>query len=206
LLIAGVSYYIFHRTKELYQLSKRDGVFFFRNIFLFFSIAYIIRAIVVSIQLLSDFTQMVFDIKLLFLSTFFFTYVSLVLLGYLAVVILFAKSNYKRVIVNSTVHWAALFVSSITFLFHSYFLLLVLEFILLVVLSGVILSKKTHMSFSKVNYMLLILVWILNTGILVRLFSLPLPYRSLVYLVTIGVFCVLLIRIEKRLVYVKKAG
>jgi len=156
-------WFIYFKTKEIFDLTKHKGINHFRNTFLFFGLAYVFRFLLIFMHLSN--TAIGMHVSRKFIMPFF-----LVITGYLstmAIISLFLSISWKRVakIFSNNVHFIALAISVLAFLSKYPFILIAAQAVLLVI-AGII-SFQSHektKKFSKLFaiYILLFLFWIIN--------------------------------------------
>lgn len=203
LIVFSLCIIIFSKTKEIYALTKHRGIFYFRNIFLYFAIAYLFRVFMVSIPLLMEETpSMVLQP---------WRQIFLVLVGYsstmailsLAMSLLFHKVKLNSLACNSILHATAILSSLIFFLTRSNELLIMMQtaFFLFSVVYIIFRQndrKKGLISQNKVTYILLFAFWLMNILATVRSLF-PRELRIPVYIISAGIFFSIYLRVRKRL-------
>ena len=191
---------IYFSTKELYNLTKYQGIKYFRQAFLFFAVAFFFRSFIKFIVILFN-SNTLFDIAPKFfaiITMLLFMYFSSMAIFYLFYSVIWKKYNKKWVVY--ALHIFALIVSGASMVFNNILIYLILNII--IILSAIILiiyaynkkpkSKKTSQLF--LIYFLLLVFWILNT---IDLFipNFLQPTQLLVYFLSIGVFFAILYKV-----------
>ena len=167
-IIVIFCYLIYHKTKEIYNLTKYKGIHYFRNTFLFFALAYASRFILHLLFIGGS----AFDI---FLPRGIFMPIVMVPVGYLSTMAIFylmysviwkkIKNNHFLIFSNII----AILVSIIAFISRSPQITTFVQFILIVfTLIMIFTNPKKHKKLSqiKVLYILLFLFWLFNMYIL----------------------------------------
>lgn len=169
-IVVLLSFLIYYQTREIYSLTKHRGIFYFRNTFLLFGLAYLTRFII-SLAMLNmiaiDFVmprQMFFPLMIVpvgYLST-----LALFFLAYSTVWKNFKAKNSEKIFLWGF-NLAAVIVAVVSMLYRSPFLMSLIQmglmvFILLSFAVGKKKTKKTHITKMSIFYYLLIAFWILN--------------------------------------------
>lgn len=203
LIIFSLCVLILYKTQEIYKLTKHQGIFYFRNIFLFFSLSFLIRIVIVSIPLLSE---IVF-----YKIPRFFVPITIVLISYfstMAILSLAMTLIYKKVRLNKRQNFillnaVALFSSIVLLFTKSNKLLLLIQTIIFLVsiiylLSKGKINKKSLLSHNKITYSLLFIFWLLNMIASIRLMVYT-ELKYILYIISAGIFFSIFIRVNKRL-------
>jgi len=206
-IIIVCSLMIYYGTKELYELSSHKGIKFFRQAFLFFALAYFFRSFIKLILLYFN-VQGIFSISPRLLNPLisqitliFFMYFSAMAIFYLLYSVMYKKWNYEHRIY--LFHIVAVILAVFSVVSRNPFSYLGLNLLLLVfVLVVVYVSYKTSKKKTKGHnlyaiYVLLLLFWILNIiDILIPTFFQN--FQLLIYLVSSGIFLLMLYRVLKK--------
>ncbi|MBD3203629.1 hypothetical protein GF327_05000 [Candidatus Woesearchaeota archaeon] len=207
LFVVGLSLFIYLKTKEVYQLTKHKGIYYFRKIFFYFSLAYTFRLIniivIFSRELLGFFSPMRFGLGTILLVSYFST---------LAILSLFVSLNIKNIKIEesnleSYMHIFAVLISVLVIFVRSYYLLIVIQiitFIIAILLTIFVSRKQKYPKFISKNivtYALLILFWVINTLAFTRNL-LPREIMIPVYVLSVSVFFSIFLRIKKRLRFI----
>ena len=208
LLVTILSLYIFFKTKEIYELTRHRGIYHFRNIFLYFAIAHMFRLMQVVIVFSSEIFgarpfPMIFQPLNFFLVSYFGT---LAILS--AVISAYTREiNVKTNVLNLLLHSIALASSFLVVLIFSYPMLILLQTVTFLVALIMILVKSRKgpklLSQNKITYVLLFIFWALSTLAFVRRLF-PREVKIPLYLLSVGVFFSIFLRVRKRLVNGKK--
>ena len=209
LLVTGSSLYIYFKTKEIYDLTKHKGIYHFRNIFLYFALAYFFRLA----QLMLMFSRQIFYLDIFprqFMpyNFFFVTYFST-----LAIMSVIISSNARNIKLNNTklnilLHAVSFVVSVLSILYLTPFALVLLQTLtfmagLIAILAGTKGKASSHITQNKVTYVLLFIFWVVNIFAFQGM-HVPLEIKLPVYLVSVGVFISILFRVRKRLIHAEK--
>lgn len=198
IVVFALCWLIYAKTREIYVLSKHEGIFYFRSVFLYFGLGYLFRWI----HLMSIISNEVFNIALPkevgFISLFLVTYFSTMAVLSLALTFLGKyAANHRAMMV--ALHSIALVSSVVVFLTRSHPVLMAIQ--AGVLLAAILLSfaqAKRLWSYNRVTYILLAVFWIASvlafTPRLVRPeFKIPL------YLLSACMFAYIYWRVVKRL-------
>jgi len=198
LLISGISLYIYWKTKEIYDLTRHKGIRHFRNIFLFFALAYAFRLVHIvymfSRELYGlDFPRVVFPLSLLAVS-----YLST--MAIFSIIIAMAGTKDEEGIISILLHTIA-FLSTLVVLLAqtSMYLVYIQTLIFIASLTYVLWKRRMHLSAQNlVTYISLFTFWVLSTSaISLRFFNFPLKFG--LYAISVIIFLSVVIRIRKRL-------
>src|SRR3989344_1117526 len=193
LIVAGLCVLIYRKAREFYVLSRHSGIFHFKNVFLFFALAYLFRLLHVGFSLSRelfsiDLPKIVSPISL-FLVGYFSTMALLSLL--MAVLVKYVKRAGS---VRHSLHLFALVLAIVVFATRSVFVLMAVQFVLALVLMAVVVGRK--LVSNRLNYFLMALIWIINVFVFSRRLIPPMLKIPL-YLVSIGVFLWVFVRLQR---------
>jgi len=159
---------IFYKTRESYNLTKHEGIKYFRDAFLLFGISYILRFILEGIFI----SGVAFDFIIprdMFGPLFILGvgYVSTVGLWYL--IFSSIHKSFSRKSLMITGHVTAIILSLASFILHSHLTILYAQFVLLVI--GIVLifttgTKTKKLSQTKILYILTAFLWLINLFII----------------------------------------
>lgn len=190
---------VYFGTKEIYDLTNHKGIKYFRLSFLFFAIAYFFRSFIKLLVIVFG-AKAIRDIPQFFapLTLFIFIYASSMAIFYLFYSMVSKKLENKSYLF----HIFAVSVSAVIVLFSNSWIYLGVNILLFILLtSGIYLmhsNKKEHRKNRFfIIYILLFAFWILN------ILDILLPtiigrYQFTVYLLSIGIFMLILFKVLKR--------
>lgn len=170
-VIAVVFCFLIHfKTKESYELTKHEGIKYFRDAFLFFGLSYVMRFLF-SLVLLS---RIAFDFILprgMFAPFFILPlgYFSTIGIFYLIFSSIWKRFNNRILMILG--HSVAIFLSVISFFTRSHLILLFFQSALLiiaVILSRIMHTVKKKISQTRVLYFLVALLWLINLWVIGR--------------------------------------
>lgn len=208
LIIFALCMIIYFRTKPIYDLTKHKGVFFFRNVFLFFGLTYFARFVFLSFVLLRE-ADLLFPKEVYQLSLILVGYFST--MAILCLVVTAALKNIKTDVYRS-MFWLSLLsivIAVLTFGKWSHQILIVIHGVLLLFAVVYVFAKahgkstKSFLSYNKLTYLLLFVFWILNVITFTRGW-IPPDFKIPMYILNVAVFFWVFWRVHKRVPNVKK--
>ncbi len=155
---------IYFKTRESYELTKYEGIKYFRGAFFFFGLSYLLRfflSLVILSKIAFDFIlprEMFAPFFILFLG-----YFSTIGIFYLIFSSIWDKFQKKQLLLWG--HVIAIILSVISFLTRSHFILLALQFVFLIaamIFSFVIEKERKKITKIRVLYFLVCILWLLN--------------------------------------------
>ncbi|HEY9204357.1 MAG TPA: hypothetical protein VIO58_00420 [Candidatus Methanoperedens sp.] len=166
LIVVLICFMIYFKTREIYDLTKYEGINYFRMTFLFFGLAYIFRFM----DILAMLIRQTFESSSL-LDTFRIFPFPLVINGYfstLAILSLTYSLIWKKLHIENTLllfNVIAILISSIALISRSPFLLILAQAALLIftiIMACYIYIKSKDFSQLFILYILFVLFWIVN--------------------------------------------
>jgi len=190
---------IYHRTKNIYALTKYKGIKYFRMAFLFFGLSYIMRFFFGLISL----SRVSFDFLLpgRLLMPFFIlplTYLSTMAVFYLIFSLIWKKLPGKKHLVWA--HSLAAVLSLTTFLTRSHFVLVLIQAVLLIlaiILSFVLKQKGHRISSARIIYIFIFVFWLVNLIILGPGMRLPFGLEVVFQAISLALFLVIFYKVSK---------
>lgn len=190
---------IYFRTKEVYQLTKHQGINYFRGAFLFFGLSYLLR-FMLSLVFLS---RIAFDFIMpreMFIPLFIVPlgYFSTIGIFYLVFSSIWKKFKGKNLLIFG--YCAAILMSVISFLTRSPLILLIFQSVLLIsgaMVSGTIHKSEKKISQTRVLYLLVSLLWLINLWIVDRPRPISFKLDIISELVSLIVFVTIYYKISK---------
>ncbi len=199
LIISIFCLLIYFKTRDIYELSKHKGIYYFRNIFLFFSMAYFVRLL--HIPLFFGLLRIAHPRLLMPISMLLISYFSTMAILSIVMSLFAKKIDFKGI--NLVLHVFAVLSSVVVFLTWSHALMLLIQTILFLVSIIYLAIKGTHISQNKISYTMLFIFWILNIIIVMRRVF-PCEYKIPLYFISVAVFFSIFYRVHKRLDNAKK--
>lgn len=198
-IIVIFCYLIYHKTKEIYNLTKYKGIHYFRNTFLFFALAYALRFILHLLFIGGS----AFDI---FLPGRLLQPILMVPVGYLSTMAIFylmysviwkkIKNNHFLIFSNVI----AILVSIIAFISRSPQITTFVQFTLIVFTLIMIFTKQNKnkkLSQVRILYILLFLFWLFNMYILGSNRFLPQEIQIIFQMLSLVVFFIIYTKATK---------
>ena len=190
---------IYFRTREIYQLTKHQGIRYFRDAFLFFGLSYFLRFLFHLVLL----SWIAFDFmppRGMFAPFFILLlgYFSTIGIFYLIFSTIWKKFNNRHLLVFG--HSIAILLSVISFITRSHLILLYFQSALLVLAILLIVVRKHEKKISRMRimYFLIALIWLINLWIIgPRRKPFPFEMQILVELISIGVFAFIYYKLSK---------
>ena len=202
LAVAGISLAIYLRTQDVFRLSKHPGLFHFRNIFLYFSLAYLIRFLYTSYVLNYGFRMMRHTLGPTLLSFILVGYLSTLAVLSIAMTVMIRNIRMDGHDLNMLMHLTAIAFTVFALITLSLELLVLFQLLLFIVPIVYVYSqnpkKRKSGYLNRVTYVSLFMFWLLN------LFDygrglIPLIINIVLYTVSVIIFLSIYLRVEKRL-------
>ncbi|OGM02322.1 hypothetical protein A3K72_01435 [Candidatus Woesearchaeota archaeon RBG_13_36_6] len=207
-IIVSLCLIIYFKTREIYKLTKHRGVHYFRNIFLFFSMAYTFRLIHLLIIWSGELFNIIIPRPFMDLSLLLVSYFSTLAILALAMTALIHNIKETKHI-DILMHIIAFLFSVIVWTTRSHNVLILIQALvgLVSIIVIYIQSRKRRspqiISKNSITYLLLYIFWVINTFEFTRSFFLP-QVKVLLYLLSIAIFVSIFLRVHKRLADAKK--
>lgn len=196
-VIVMICAFIYIRTKEIYSLTKHEGIKYFRNGFLFFGLAYLSRILLHLVSLTSWAYE--FLIPRCFynpVAMIAVSYMSTMALFYITYSIVWKKIKYKHIVLFANI--IALLISVLAFVSRSALIIGLIQLALLIsiIVFSIFMHKKSK-NHSKALYLLIAIFWLLNilaTGTsTIIFFQINLVFQ----LLSIGVFFMIFYKVMR---------
>jgi hypothetical protein len=195
---------IYFKTREIYKLTKYEGIKYFRGAFLFFGLSYVLRFIFSLIR----FTGIAFDF---FIPREMFALLFILPLGYfstIGILYLIFGSVWKRFKSKKLLvigHVIAVLLSVISFLTRSHIILLYLQTALLVIAATLsffvhkkdALKKEKKITGMKMLYLLISALWLINLWIIDEKRPFPLEVEIFFQIISLIVFIIIYHKVSK---------
>jgi hypothetical protein len=190
---------IYYKTRESYQLTKYEGLRYFRDAFLFFGLSYVMRFLFSPLLFSRNTLELILPNNMFMLFFIFpLGYFSTVAIFYILHSSMWQKINHKGMVVTG--HVVAVILPVIAFITRMPILLLYLQTIMLIIV--VVLSFFAHnspkkISNSKITYVLICLLWLINLWIINAGRPFPPLIQTGSQIMCLGVFVSIYYRISK---------
>jgi len=190
---------IYFKTKESYELTKYEGIRYFRDAFLFFGLSYAIRFFF-SLVLLSIIAFDFIVPRIMFIPLFILPlgYFSTIGIFYLIFSSVWKSFKSRSLLVLG--HSAAILLSIISFITRSHMILLYFQSALLVlamIFSSTMHKSEKRVSHAKVLYFLVALLWLINLWVIDRRRPFSAEIEIFFELVSLAVFIAIYYKVSK---------
>jgi hypothetical protein len=200
LIVVFLCFAIYYKTKEIYELTKYEGIKYFRITFIFFGLAFLFRFISVLVMLM----EITFDID--FFSIYVFRIFPLVFNGYFSTMailsltysIIWKEFETKHMLIIANV--IALLISGIAFFSREPVLLILAQAVLLIftiIMAIYFYSRSRKISQLFILYVLFFLFWIVNLLALGSRRFIPFEIQTAFQLISIGVIGIIYLKVSK---------
>jgi hypothetical protein len=195
---------IYFKTREIYKLSKYEGIKYFRGAFLFFGLSYVLRFIFSLLR----FTGIAFNF---FIHREMFALLFILPLGYFSTIgilylifgLVWKRFNSKYLLGFG--HLIAVLLSIISFMTRSHIILLYLQTALLIIaalLSFLVHKKGASRKEKKITgmkmlYLLVSALWLINLWIIDERKPFPLEVDVLFQVISVIVFIIIYHKVSK---------
>ncbi|MCX9084325.1 MAG: hypothetical protein OIN87_05945 [Candidatus Methanoperedens sp.] len=199
LIVVFLCFGIFYKTKEIYDLTKYEGVKYFRIAFLFFGLAFLFRFLSIFVMLMGitfdlDISMYLFRVFPLAFNGYFST-MAILLLTYSMV---WKELSIKNILIVSNA--IAIIISGIMFFLRSPTIMMGAQAILLVfaiIIAIYIYSRSKKISRIFVLYVLFILFWIVNLLTLGPKRFVPIEIQTIFHIISISVIGIIYLKVSK---------
>jgi hypothetical protein len=201
LIVVFLCLMIYFKTREIYDLTKHEGIKYFRLTFLFFALAYIFRFL----HIFSILERITFGTDLLMDFFRFFPF-SLVFNGYfstLAILSLTYSIIWKNLHIKHTLlmfNAVAILISSIAFISRSPLLLILAQAVLLIfaiILACYFYMKSRKFSQLFILYVLFLLFWVVNLLALGPRRFIPFEIQTAFQIISIAVIGIIYFKVTR---------
>lgn len=200
LLIIFFCILIYFKTKEIYDLSKHKGIFYFRTTFLFLATSYFIRFIMIILKL--NLSRPMNTSSYFFLFGILITYTST-----LAIISLFLSNCWKKFKSKYIYYYAnlvALLISIISYVLHEPQIMVLIQLILFITTISLAIKthnnkKNKHFSNLIIIYILLFLFWFIGMMPLGMKLQIPFEYIIPTQILSILIFIIIYFKVRKKI-------
>ncbi len=203
LIVVFICFMIYFKTREIYDLTKYEGINYFRIAFLFFGLAYIFRFL----DFISMLVTLTFDTRL-FMDIFRILPFPLVINGYFSTLailsltysIIWKNLNIKHTLLLLLFNAIAILISGITVIWRSPYLLILTQAILLVFTIIMacyfyIISRKFSQLY--IIYFLFFLFWIVSLIPLIPQRFPPFEIQIVFHIISIALIGIIYYKVSK---------
>lgn len=202
LIVVILFFLVYRKTKEMYDLSKYEGIKYFRNSFLFFAIAYLSRLAFHFLQMSTIALDLEISRRVIFpFSMLLAGYFSTIAIFYLSYSTVWKKISHKFFIITANIF--ALIVSTMAWFSRSPEIVSLFQLILLAVTLFIVAKEhknknnKTKKSNALVLYVLISLFWFMNFFSLGRGWFISFEGKTIFQLLSLVVFVFLYNKVNK---------
>jgi hypothetical protein len=201
LIVVFLCFMIYFKTREIYDLTKHEGIYYFRIAFLFFGLSYIFRFV----GILSMLVILTFDADLL-MDFFRILPFPLVFDGYLSTLAILSLTYsiiWKNLHIKHTLllfNAIAILISGIAFISRSPFLLILAQAVLLIftiIMACYFYIKSRKFSQLFILYVLFLVFWIVNLFALGPRRFIPFEIQTAFQIVSIAVIGIIYYKVGK---------
>ena len=190
---------IYYKTRESYELTKHPGIRYFRDAFLFFGLSYVMRFLF-SLVLFSGMAFDFFIPREMFAPLFILPlgYLSTIAIFYLIFSLVWKRVNNTKILVLG--HLIAILVPLLAFLTRSHMLLLYMQTVLLIIAVLLLLfirKEKAGLSKTKILYLLVFGLWLINLFVIDSRRPFPPEIEILFRAVSLIVFILIYYKVYK---------
>jgi hypothetical protein len=199
LIVVFLCFTIYYKTREIYDLTKYEGVKYFRITFLFFGLAFLFRFISVFVMLMG----ITFDIEI---SSYLFRIFPLVFNGYFSTMailsliysIIWKELHFKHMLILSNA--IAIIISGIAFFSREPDLLILTQAVLLfftILMAVYFYRRSKKISGLFILYILFFLFWIVNLLALAPRRLLPFEIQTVFQIISIALIGIIYQKVAK---------
>lgn len=199
LIIVFLCFSIYYKTRDLYDLTKYEGIKYFRITFLFFGLAFLFRFLSVLAMLM----ELTFDLDL---SMYLFRILPLVFNGYFSTMAILSLTysliwkdlQIKHMLILSNA--IAIMISVIAFVSRSPVILIESQAVLLIltlILAFIVYRKSRKISHLFIIYVLFFLFWLVNLLALGPRRFLPFEIHTIFQIISIALIGVIYLKVSK---------
>lgn len=196
LFVIFFCFLIYYKTKEIYSLTKHKGVYYFRNTFLFFGLAYLFRFLFHMIRMSSAWLDLYLPRGVMGpLSMLFTGYLSTMAILCLIYSTIWKRISGKEFLIMANIIAIVIAVAAA----YSPGVFMITQIMLLI--TAIVLScfLRTKKGFPKITilYFLLFLFWILSLILFVPRMIIPFELRLIIEIISIALFAALYYKVAK---------
>jgi hypothetical protein len=199
LIVVFLCFAIYYKTREIYELTKYEGIKYFRITFIFFGLAFLFRFISIFVMLMELTFDIDFSIYLLRIFPLVFNgYFSTMAILSLTYSIIWKELEIKHMLIIS--NFIAILISGIAFFSREPVLLILAQAVLLIftiILDIYFYSKSKKISQLFILYVLFFLFWIVNLLALGPRRFIPFEIQTAFQLISIAVIGIIYLKVSK---------
>jgi hypothetical protein len=192
IIVFFLCFLIFLRTKEIYNLTKHKGIFFFRYAFFYLGFAYLFRFIMISSFFLIDIKRFIHPRELMIYGGFITGIFSILGMIYLIASLIYKNYEYKYI--NLGIFSLTFIIAFSIIIIKGPLVIFITHICLFLFALGIMLFEKKKSFSPRAIYILLLIFWIINYLPMIIGRLLPLEFRMLIAVISIGLFVAVYIK------------
>lgn len=197
LIVLFLCFLIYFKTKDMYDLTKHKGIYYFRNTFLFFGLAYVFRFIFSFIRMTDRWLDIIYIprgtmMPIMILFTGYFSTMALLCLIYSTI---WKKYSSKNFFIAANV--LAVIIAIAAAISPEVFIITQAILLVVAIASSVFLRKKSKFSNVFLLYFLLFIFWIISLILALGKWALSFEIKLLLEIISIGFFAFLYYKVSK---------
>ncbi|MEA3430284.1 MAG: hypothetical protein U9R08_03350 [Nanoarchaeota archaeon] len=197
-IVVILCWFVYYKTKEIYALSKYQGIKYFRTSFLLFGLAYLTRFVFHIFKISIGNISFQFNREIFFPSMLVVTaYLSTMAIFYLAYSTVWKRIKYKHFLIFANL--IAIIVAVVSWTSKSPFIIMLVQLPLLIFTLVAILLKhrKKKKSNARTLYFLITLFWLVNLYLLGPKWRIVFEMRIILQVLSLVVFSMLIYKVTK---------
>ena len=197
LIVLFLCFLIYFKTKDMYDLTKHKGIYYFRNTFLFFGLAYVFRFIFSFIRMTDRWLDIIYIprgtmMPIMILFTGYFSTMALLCLIYSTA---WKKYSSKNFFITANI--LAVIIAIAAAISPEVFIITQAILLIVAIASSIFLRKKSKFSNVFLLYFLLFMFWIISLILALGKWALSFETKILLEIVSIGFFAFLYYKVSK---------
>ena len=197
LIVLFLCFLIYFKTRELYDLTKHKGIYYFRNTFLFFGLAYVFRFIFGLIRMTDRWVDIIHIprgtmMPIMILFTAYFSTMALLCLIYSTI---WKRFSSKEFFIVANI--LAILIAVAAALSPPIFLITQAALLVIAIVLSLILRKKAKLSKTALLYFLLFAFWIISLILVVPGRALGFETRVALEVISVALFGILYYKVSK---------
>ncbi|MBW2973740.1 hypothetical protein KY346_05070 [Candidatus Woesearchaeota archaeon] len=197
LVVLFLCFLIYFKTRELYDLTKHKGIYYFRNTFLFFGLAYVFRFIFGLIRMTDRWVDIIHIPRWAMMPAMilFTGYFSTMAILYLIYSTAWKRISSKEFFIVANI--LAVLIAVAAALSPPIFLITQAVLLVVAIVLSLILRKKAKLSKTALLYFLLFAFWIISLILVVPGRALNFETRIALEVISVALFGILYYKVSK---------
>ncbi|MBW2986029.1 hypothetical protein KY333_01535 [Candidatus Woesearchaeota archaeon] len=197
LIVIFLCFLIYFKTKDMYDLTKHKGIYYFRNTFLFFGLAYMFRFVFGLIRMTDQWLDIIYIprgtmMPIMILFTGYFSTMALLCLIYSTV---WKRYSSKDFFIAANI--LAVLIAIAAAISPEVFIITQAILLVVAITLSVVLRKKSKFSKVFLLYFLLFMFWIISLILVLGKWALSFELKLLLEIISIGFFAFLYYKVSK---------